>query len=459
VQYVLDGDFVPPLKILYVIPTSETTIEVYFSHPIEPETITDNANFNILNTENHALEVVQVAFKAGSMSQLVITTGIQQSGELYELTVRNLQPIHNIAISDEGMSKSFSGFPASSFNVIDVIATSMTTVKIIFSNPVEEIWADNLSIFQITDQLDATVVDIYSVILTEGNRVVVLTTSQQKSNSPYTLDFTNISDQFNQTLSDSIVYISFASDSFPPELLYVRNVPGAVNEIEFVYSEPINPLSTKDVGHFKVCEDASLSTCFMILAAELNSEQDRVTVTIDGTLDSYQEYFAYTSDIEDLSYNVITPEDTSFMSGYYNPPVMLSPSHEAVVTSEMVTLSWGSLPQVNSYTLMVALDSDFTNIVIDTELDSSTTTFEFLPTEFNPHYWKVYADYTIYEPTPKVFTPLDAVYIWGDSAELEEAGTMSQPYKTINGGLSIWRHWVYIQSRLVLLQVNISKVF
>jgi hypothetical protein len=125
------------------------------------------------------------------------------------------------------------------------------------------------------------------------------------------------------------------------------------------------------------------------------------------------------------------------------PPNILSPI-DASTTGLTVVLAWTSKSGAATYTIDVATDSSFTNIIPGSPftVDAPSTTYTLTLTEGNSYYWRVRADTTEADLYGNAsFNALDnIVYVYcpaGTTCDDTGAiGHVANPFQTIAGGLA-----------------------
>ena len=128
-----------------------------------------------------------------------------------------------------------------------------------------------------------------------------------------------------------------------------------------------------------------------------------------------------------LGYGTSSPSD-------FDAPSIISPK-DGEQTYFDVTFVWENKTFANEYKLIIATDSDFSNVVVDKSL--KVNTYEYVVSDSITHYWKVYTDISKGEIPIQAFEPLDAIYVWGDSPSTDTPkGTKNKPFKNIQEAIN-----------------------
>ena len=170
-------------------------------------------------------------------------------------------------------------------------------------------------------------------------------------------------------------------DNKPPEVVITYPKNGAViSEPIFITAQVTDNVEVKKVD-------------FYVDSLLINSD----------VIPSYEAYFNpyYHSDgadhiitviAEDINGNISLPEEVeiSIPLDLENFPELISPeNNEFICNDTLVTFKWFSFADASSYNLIVALDSDFTEIIYDLSLEDTISVYK--PPQKDRYYWKIKA--------------------------------------------------------------------
>ncbi len=176
----------------------------------------------------------------------------------------------------------------------------------------------------------------------------------------------------------------------------VRRFRTVLNEPELIYPahEELN-VDITDTFRFKTDYSSELyNYAFVEIIGMEDNIIDSAAVISDSTFVSdsldYSMTYQWRIGIVTECNEIIYSEYNRF-STLLNPVVLVSPEDGAESLPLDITLEWENHPELGNYHLMVARDSDFTDIIEDTE-DLTETAFNLTNLQNNSvYYWKVMA--------------------------------------------------------------------
>jgi len=121
-------------------------------------------------------------------------------------------------------------------------------------------------------------------------------------------------------------------------------------------------------------------------------------------------------------------------------PELLSPSDKDRILTDKPTLVWSSRQPIKEYTLQVATDEGFTQLVI--ELNTKKNEYTVLASDLKTagtgltdtnYYWRVKTSSSTYSDARTfIVEDTDNIYVDVNATNSKESGTRGHPYKTIN---------------------------
>ncbi|MBU6145735.1 MAG: Ig-like domain-containing protein, partial [Paenibacillaceae bacterium] len=171
---------------------TNTTVKVTFNEEVKKELAEDAKNYTIAG-----LTVSAAKFESDKKS-VVLTTTAQTPGTIYTVLVINVQDISDNVINADKDEFKFGGIAADTTkpSVVSAEATNATTVKVTFSEPVDEVTAKQTFNYNLGSELGFP-----SSVAKESGTVYVLTTASQKRIT-YTLDVTGVKDLSGNVLDE-----------------------------------------------------------------------------------------------------------------------------------------------------------------------------------------------------------------------------------------------------------------
>ncbi|QUH29155.1 hypothetical protein [Vallitalea guaymasensis] len=186
---------------LRVMPTAEVkeydTVDITFNIAIDKISAEVKDNYIIKDIKGNCLDVKEVHLITDKLVRLI--TGPQISGELYTVTVKEVQSIEGLVIQEGNNITKFGGLGSGTIvNRYDCIPVSNTKVQIIFNDVLDKETAENNQNYIIYDRLgnNLQVYDAKVVSVDEDqeyyDKSVYLITSQQTPGELYTISATNV---------------------------------------------------------------------------------------------------------------------------------------------------------------------------------------------------------------------------------------------------------------------------
>jgi hypothetical protein len=186
---------------LRVMPTAEVkeydTVDITFNIAIDKNSAEVKDNYIIKDLKGNCLDVKEAHLITNKLVRLI--TGPQISGELYTVTVKEVQSIEGLVIQEGNNITKFGGLGSGTIvNRYDCIPVSNTKVQIIFNDVLDKETAENNQNYIIYDRSgnNLQVYDDKVVSIDEDqeyyDKSVYLITSQQTPGELYTISATNV---------------------------------------------------------------------------------------------------------------------------------------------------------------------------------------------------------------------------------------------------------------------------
>lgn len=186
---------------LRVMPTAEVkeydTVDITFNIAIDKISAEVKDNYTIKGIKGNCLDVKEAHLITDKLVRLI--TGPQISGELYTVTVKEVQSIEGLVIQEGNNITKFGGLGSGTIvNRYDCIPVSNTKVQIIFNDVLDKETAENNQNYIIYDRSgnNLQVYDAKVVSIDEDqeyyDKSVYLITSEQTPGELYTISATNV---------------------------------------------------------------------------------------------------------------------------------------------------------------------------------------------------------------------------------------------------------------------------
>lgn len=229
--------------ILTIQAESSKMISITFSEALNKITAERTENY-IVNNDAFSIEE---ALLDETGKTVILITGPQSPDSAYRLTVKNVADLAGNVMYET--TKSFRGASGGSTKFdASAIVVSNSEVEVEFSRKVEKISAEDISNYDINNDLEVT-----EAFLAEDGKTVTLITSNQTGGAKYMLEINNIYDNFDNMLSYSKAYfIGVSKDTTP--LNYT--VKSGENKIILTFNKRVEKESAENV--FNYILDSSL---------------------------------------------------------------------------------------------------------------------------------------------------------------------------------------------------------
>ncbi|MCT4686786.1 Ig-like domain-containing protein [Vallitalea sp.] len=212
------------------IAKSNTKVQVLFDQELDKDTAEDISNYTIKDRSGNALVVLEAKVvtkdedATNYNKSVYLTTAEQKAGELYTITVANVNNIDGVVVDSSNKEAKFGGM-AKDTTAPKVeqtaVAKSNSTVEVIFKEEMDATTANDIANYTIKDR-DGKAFTVLAAELQKGNKIVRLTTEAQKAGMLYTITITNVKDISGNTIDSSYDEAKFgglALDTAAPKVV------------------------------------------------------------------------------------------------------------------------------------------------------------------------------------------------------------------------------------------------
>ncbi|KPJ82515.1 MAG: hypothetical protein AMS17_18920 [Spirochaetes bacterium DG_61] len=279
-------DTTPPSVISAVL-IDENTAEVQFSEPIDQVTSEIAANYSIEDSGGNPVVVISATRQSDNSKVWLDISGLFSKG-LYNLIVStNVKDVNGNSVESTGNTAFFAG---QGTYILSASAVSYTSIKVVFSDPVEQSAAETASNYSIPGLI------ISSAVQDGADFTVVWLSTSAHEDINYTLTVTVFIDQ------DSEI---FAGDVAP----YLESVCSSSNtEVVVYFSEAVDTTSAEDKANY------AISSGLMVYSATRDTvEPSRVILQTDSQVGGTT-YTLSITNVKDLNENPIqSPSSMGFI--------------------------------------------------------------------------------------------------------------------------------------------------
>ena len=298
------------LKISSVDAVNNDVILVTFDNDDADElTLFDVNNYKI--DGDVTVKSVEKVYVDGEVSteQVYLKTTEQKTGTIYTLTVNNVADMAGNVIEADSTKQYAGVIKDTDAPVLDsATADKGNTITIYFTDDglMDNDTLENVANYSISG-LTVKKAVVEKNVLGDSEKIVVLTTSTQTLDTPYTLKVTGVKDVYgNVAASQSVQFTGTELDTIAPELL---SVVGTTNtNVEVQFSDIMDEATATDVTNYSI-------PGLTITKAELNSKADDkairghiVTLTTSAQTEGTTYELTVSTNVKDKAGNKITKD-------------------------------------------------------------------------------------------------------------------------------------------------------
>lgn len=272
--------------VVSVMPESNTSVKVNFSERVDTASAENIDNYEISNNLSVTGARLDESGKA-----VVLSTSIQQSGIIYNLTVQNVSDTWGNTL----YRKDYRFVSDSTRPAVSVMAISNNEVRVTFSKAMDKKSVEDVSNYSIDKGLD-----VKDAFLDESGKVVTLITSNQTLRELYTVTIMQVFDAWgNMTNIYSGKFGGMPVDT--KELNYT--VKGGGNEIVVTFNKRVDKEAAEDVFNYVL--DSALGYA----AKAVLDDSGRVVALLTAEQTGGKMYSITVENVKDIFGNSISTDD------------------------------------------------------------------------------------------------------------------------------------------------------
>ncbi len=306
------GSTATEMSLGYAVALSNTSILLSFSQQVDGTTSANVANYLIDNPDLKVLSAVKGA-GASLWHTVTLTTG-PQADQLYSIRVVNVTNSANaILVDPDENTAAFYGIArtdVTSPKLIKAVATSYTTVRLSFSEPLENFATES------TNYVITPGVTVLGAQLNEYGTQVLLTTLPLTLGTPYTVAVSNVEDMAARVIDPLFSTAAFTFSGAITEPTYEGEGPRVVGAIsinnlmvDVHFSKPMGP-SAAVAEHYRI---TGPDTTFLFVEQAVLST-DRTTARLTTTSQADLLYTVQAAGVKDDAGNSIEPPSSSLLA-------------------------------------------------------------------------------------------------------------------------------------------------
>lgn len=316
-------DTTPP-TVVSAISVTDSSVDVQFSEPVDPNTAQNAANYSI----SPSLAVTAAVLQADGRT-VRLTTARQTLQASYTVTAGNIADLSGNIIAGNN-SASFTGTDTTPPTVVSATTVNDTTVDVLFSEAVDGTSAQSAANYSISPSLAVT-----AAVLQADGKTVRLTTDKQTYQINYTVTVNGVKDLAGNVINGNNTEVFGGADTTPPS---VNSATGQSNDsVNVVFSEPVDTASAQDISNYAISPSLSVSSAVL--------QSDGVTVKLSTSAQTGGANYTVTvTGVKDLAGNIVNASGntssfvgTSPPSG--NPPQVVS---AAAINSSTVDVTFNA---------------------------------------------------------------------------------------------------------------------
>ena len=321
-------DVTPPMHGMVSV-TGSRSLVARFSEILFPYGMDDPANYLVYETgwPDSPIEVVSAERSGGGDVALLELAIPLVSGVGYTLRASNLVDMAGNPLA--GSPATFMGQDADPPTILSASVSSESLLVLVFSEPLEPAMAEEIDNYSITPAGSAPVPAVGSAHLRADGWTVDLAVSPGfEVGESYLVRADDVVDLSGNPVGPNGVWFS-VDDLQPPGVLSVRAL--SLSQVEVVFTEPIDPASGANVGHYRVYPRTNPSA--EVPVSNVFVEGATARLVLGGELVSTAFYTLAVFGVEDLAGNPVPPGTTvDFTVGDITPPRLMAITAEDYTT-------------------------------------------------------------------------------------------------------------------------------
>ncbi|QUI21285.1 hypothetical protein HZI73_02845 [Vallitalea pronyensis] len=193
------------------IAKSNTKVQIMFDQELDTTTAEDASNYTIKDRSGNAFIVLEAKVvtkdqdPANYNKSVYLTTAEQKTGELYTITVVNVQNIDGVVVDSSNDEAKFGGIAKDTTApkvMKTAVAKSNSIVEATFDEEMDSETVNDVANYTIKDR-DGKELAVLNAELLTGNKVVKLTTAAQEASELYKITIVNVKDISGNVINSS----------------------------------------------------------------------------------------------------------------------------------------------------------------------------------------------------------------------------------------------------------------
>ncbi|MCT4545123.1 MAG: S-layer homology domain-containing protein [Vallitalea sp.] len=299
---------------------TNTSVKLIFNEDVDKATAENITNYSIEGL------TISKAERQTAKNEVVLTTSTHNAGAIHKVVVTNVTDLVGNVINSDKDEFLFAGLPEDKTKptVVSAMSIDSTSVKVTFSEPMEEVSAKTAYKYYFGSELGYPTKVVKDTTTTDGT-VWVLTTGTQLAKI-YTVDVTGINDLSGNVLDEDNDTAEFAgtgsADGVAPKVSSA--VATNNNTVVVTFNETLDTNSI-DLADFTFTVQSGTETATNKIATAANPSaksvaDDKKTVTLQfatATMTSGVLYKVTVADVDDAAGNTIVTgtNDTALFAG------------------------------------------------------------------------------------------------------------------------------------------------
>lgn len=259
--------------------TANTTVEITFSAELDKEAAENIANYNVYERYGTKSPLtVTAAVLDATKKKVTLTTSAQKSATLYGIDITNMKSAAGVPTTVSSITFVGNGNVPQPVTA-NVTTSTATTVIVAFSAPVDRAAAENISNYKVYEKYGSNMaLQVYSAVSNDTGTKVILTTSQQKGSTLYSIDFSNMKNAAGSVIQ--IGSVVFVGNGSAPQPAAVTSMFAPSNtSLEVTFDTELNAATAENVYNYMINETYGTKAPLTVTAAVLDATNKKVILT------------------------------------------------------------------------------------------------------------------------------------------------------------------------------------
>ncbi|MBU8922838.1 MAG: Ig-like domain-containing protein [Bacteroidales bacterium] len=320
-------DITPPF-VESVTTTAPYRLVVGFSEPVTTESASDTSNYTIFDTADPSTILAIADITRNSAVEFTVELNDPLQVEYsYSINIVGIEDVSGLLIEPPGITTEFILDDISMPTLLFADAENDTTIRLIFSEPMDPVTASdhtNYSVFE-TDYALVTVPVISAALLAPGDTIILGLGATLARAISFTVRASGLEDLHDNAIGAPNSADFILPDESPPGLNGTTLESMGVLLVHF--DEPVSQSTAENTSNYELFPSDSPGAPVGISSAVRRSDGLEVSLTLIIDLSSGTEYTLRVTGVEDMSGNTIPPgSEVIFTAVDDTPPVLLSVS-------------------------------------------------------------------------------------------------------------------------------------